>query len=289
MLIGVDVGGTGVKAVRTDFYGTVLASWSAPTPSKGPEVVGQVLDVVAEAVAELGEGPVGVAVPGVVDERQGLAVRSTNLGWQDVPFATLLEERLGRPVAFAHDVRAGGLAESRFGSGRGARSVVFVPVGTGIAAAYTVDGRVVPGFAGELGHVDVGHAEPCTCGGTGCLEAVASASAIASRYGAVNAEEVAKLVAGGDQLACAVWDEAVEALASALAWIATVVAPEVVVIGGGLAGAGELLLGPLEKAVARRLTFQRVPLVRAAALGGLAGCIGAAQVAADRSGDVLCP
>ncbi|MFD9702465.1 ROK family protein [Lentzea sp. NPDC059081] len=289
--LGVDVGGTATKAVLLDDAGTALEVRSLPTPQPGGSVVGEVLDVVAGLARELPAGRVGVAVPGIVDERRGVGVFSENLGWRDVPFAELLAERLGRPVAFTHDVRAGAVAENRLGAGRGARTMVFLPIGTGIASALVSDGRVhdADGYAGELGHVDVGHGEPCVCGRAGCLEAIASAAAIARRYTASTGREVhgavdvARRVEAGEPEAVAVWDEAVEALAQALAWTAGVLAPEVVVVGGGLSGAQDLLLEPLAKSLSERLTFQREPRLVPAALGGLAGCHGAALAGASRA------
>ncbi|MEJ2852854.1 MULTISPECIES: ROK family protein [unclassified Saccharothrix] len=292
LVVGVDVGGTATKAVLVD-GDRVLAQAAAPTPRPGPDVVAGVLDVVAGLVGDLDPervARVGVVVPGIVDEAAGVAVWSENLGWRDVPFAALLADRLGRVTAFGHDVRAGGLAESAVGGGRGARDAVFLPIGTGIAAALVLGGRVhdAGGYAGEIGHVDVGHDESCACGRTGCLEAIASASAIARRYTAstgtpTEAADVARLVVQRDVDAVRVWDDAVRALAHALAWTASVLAPEVVVVGGGLSAAGDVLLRPLSEALRERLTFQRRPRLVAAELGGLAGCRGAALLAAKRS------
>lgn len=286
-VLGVDVGGTATKAVLVDDAGAVLAVRSRPTPRRGPSVVPEVLDVVAGLARELPAEHVGVAVPGIVDERRGVGVFSENLGWRDVPFADLLSDRLGRSVAFTHDVRAGALAESVLGGGRGARTMLFVPLGTGIACALVIDGCVYDagGYAGELGHVDVGHGEPCLCGRTGCLEVVASAAAVARRYTALTGQEVsgavdvARLVEKGEPEAAAVWDNAVDALVTALAWTASVLAPEVVVVGGGLSGANDLLLAPLARGLSARLTFQREPRLVPAVLGGLAGCHGAALTA----------
>ena len=286
-VLGVDVGGTATKAVLVDDAGAVLEVRSRPTPRRGPSVVPEVLDLVAELVRELPADHVGVAVPGIVDERRGVGVFSENLAWRDVPFADLLADRLGRPVAFTHDVRAGALAENVLGAGRGARTMLFVPLGTGIASALVVDGRVhdADGYAGELGHVDVGHGEPCRCGSTGCLEAVSSAAAVARRYTARTGREVggavdvARRVEAGEPAAVAVWNDAVEGLVTALTWTAGVLAPEVVVVGGGLSGAKGLLLEPLARGLSARLTFQREPRLVVAALGGLAGCRGAALTA----------
>jgi glucokinase len=291
---GVDVGGTSIKAVLADRSGrSVTGAARIPTPRPGPDIAARTVDAVAALLATVrgsATGPlaaVGVVVPGVVDEVRGVGVFSENLGWRDAPFAELLAERLRLPVAFGHDVRAGGLAEARLGAGRGAGDSVFLPIGTGISAALQLDGRpyAAGGYAGEIGHTDVGHGEPCVCGATGCLEAIASASAIARRYtrrsgrAVDGAAEVVRLRAAGDRDAAAVWDEAVSALAAGLAWLAGVLAPQRVIVGGGLAGAGAALFEPLARQLAERLTFQRVPAIVPAALGDQAGCLGAALLA----------
>jgi glucokinase len=181
-------------------------------------------------------------------------------------------------------MRACGLAELTYGGARGARDAAIIPIGTGIAAALIADGRYLSGggYAGEIGHVDVGHGEPCPCGGHGCLELLASAAAIARRYTARTGTEVdgaaavARLVDAGDPDALAVWIDAVGALATGVVWLATALGPEVVVIGGGLSRAGDTLLSPLRAAVEARLTFQRRPRVIPAELGDEAGTLGAA-------------
>ncbi|MFJ6124128.1 ROK family protein [Streptomyces griseoviridis] len=295
-VVGVDVGGTFTKAVLTDATGTVLAEAHRPTPGPGPGVAERVVELAGRLTEELGaRGPAplaaaGLVVPGTVDERHGTAVHSENLGWRDVPFADLFARRTGLPVAFGHDVRAGGLAESRLGAAAGVRdTVVFLPLGTGIAAALLLDGRpyAAGGAAGEIGHVRVASDEPCVCGLTGCLEAVASAAAVARRYRrasgrpADGAKEVAALVAAGDPVAVAVWREAVDALAAAVCWLAAVLAPHTVVIGGGLSSAGDLLLDPLNRRVTDGLTFHRRPVITRALLGDRAGALGAALLAAE--------
>jgi glucokinase len=225
-------------------------------------------------------------VPGVVDDANGIAVWSENLNWTDVPFAALVRERCGVPTVLGHDVRAGALAETRIGAARGMSDVVYLSIGTGIAAGIVLGGRLHAGdgYAGEIGHTPAGHDEPCACGGRGCLEAIASAAAIARRYTARSgrpAAGAAEVLAARDPDALAVWDEALDALAGALAWIASVLAPETVVIGGGLSQAGPALFDPLNERIPRRLTFQRVPRLVPAALGDRAGCMGAALLAVD--------
>ena len=142
-------------------------------------------------------------MPGLVDDARGVAVFSANLGWHDLDVVSPLESALGIPMALGHDVRAGLLAEARWGAARGTDHAMFVPLGTGIAGALMVDGRVLhaDGSAGELGHVVVEPGGPvCGCGARGCLEAVSSASAVERAYAQrlglaerVSAEEIASL------------------------------------------------------------------------------------------------
>jgi glucokinase len=280
--LGVDVGGTETKAALVD--GDLAREFrSRPTPGTPDEIV----DIVAELAQELGDvRAIGLAVPGVVDEANGVAVWSENLHWTDVPFAALVRERCGRPTVLGHDVRTGALAETRIGAARGMSDVVYLSIGTGIAAGIVLGGRIHAGdgYAGEIGHTPAGHDEPCACGSRGCLEAIASAAAIARRYTARSGRPVAgaaDVLAAGDPDALAVWDEALDALAGAIAWIASVLAPETVVIGGGLSRAGAALFDPLSARIPRLLTFQRVPRLVPAALGDRAGCAGAGLLALD--------
>lgn len=299
-VIALDLGGTTLKAGLVDRDGRTLVARRRPAGREhGPEaVVAGLLAVVDELTAAAREGglapaAVGLVVPGIVDEAAGVAVLSANFGWRDMPLRALLEQRTGLPVAFGHDVRAGGLAEGALGAARGAGDFLFLALGTGVAGAAMLGGRPYEGggFAGEIGHVVV---EPggrlCGCGARGCLETVASAAAIAARYAersaaaVVTADEVARRVAAGDLAAAAVWGDAVEALAVALAMYVSVLAPELIVVGGGLAGAGDQLLRPLEAALAARLTFHRRPRIRRAALGDQAGRLGAALMAWEPAG-----
>ncbi|UAL28516.1 ROK family protein [Nocardioides rotundus] len=289
----VDVGGTTVKAGILSGARLEPVAASRPTPYGADAVVDVIVDLVAELAASAELAAVGVALPGIVDEATGTGVRSVNLGWREVSFGDLLRDRLDLPVAVGHDVRAGALAEWQVGAGRGCDDLVFVPIGTGIAAGLVLGGRVHPagGWAGELGHVDVGHDEACACGRRGCLEAIASGAALARRLGdrtartVAGAAEVAALVRRGDRDAVAVWDEALDALALALDWTITLLAPEVVVLGGGVALAGDdLLRDPLEARLAARLTFQRRPRLVLAELGDRAGCIGAGILARELIG-----
>ncbi|GGV04102.1 ROK family protein [Kitasatospora aureofaciens] len=292
-VIALDVGGTYIKGGAAGEDGVLRETdrWFTGA-ERGPDAV---LETVLSAARELADrhrpAAAGIAVPGIVDEAAGAVVLAANLGWHRLPVRDWLAEELGLPVALGHDVRAGGLAEARIGAGRGSRDFLFVPVGTGIAAALMSDGQSVTGSharAGELGHLVVRPGGPaCPCGGRGCLETVASAAAIARRYtaatgeGGVTAKDVGERAVAGDQTAVMVWNEAIEALADALTAAITLLDPERIVIGGGLARAGDPYFAPLRAAVAERLTFQTLPQLLPAQLGHEAGCQGAALLAHD--------
>ena len=277
----------------------MLSRLRRPTPARGngpDEVLAAILAAVDELTAaapgSAGVRAVGLVVTGIVDERRGMAVHSENVGWRNVPVSSLVEQATGLPVGFGHDVRAGTLAEWRLGAGRGLEDLVFVPVGTGVSAGIVVGGRLVTGggYAGEIGHVDVGHGEPCTCGGRGCVEALASAAAIARRYAAASgrpvagAREVAERMIAGDPAARRVWNDATEALALGLAWTSVVLAPQAILLGGGLARSGSLLFEPLGQALGRHLGVVRRPRLLPAALKDDAGFLGAALLAWEALG-----
>ncbi|KWT63319.1 ROK family transcriptional regulator [Streptomyces albus subsp. albus] len=299
-VIALDVGGTGMKAALAGADGTLLYEARRPTGrERGPEaVVATILDF-AEELRETGRArfgapavAAGVAVPGIVDDAHGIAVYAANLGWRDVPLRALLSERLGGvPVALGHDVRTGGLAEGRIGAGRDADRFLFVPLGTGIAGAIGIEGRIeagAHGSAGEIGHIVVRPGGPeCGCGQHGCLETLASAAAVGRAWAAACADpeataaDAAKAVESGDERALAVWQDAVDALADGLVTSLTLLDPDTLIIGGGLAEAGDTLFEPLREAVRARVTFQRLPLIVPAALGDAAGCLGAGLLAWD--------
>jgi glucokinase len=282
-----------------DRDGRVLSRLRRPTPprDRGPgEVLAAILatldELTAAAPGDAGVDGVGLVVTGIVDERRGLAVRSENVGWRDVPVRSLVEEATGLPVGFGHDVRAGTLAEWRLGAGRGLQDLVFVPIGTGVSAGIVTQGRLISGggYAGEIGHIDLGHGEPCACGGRGCVEAVASAAAITRRYAAASgrpvsdAREVAERTAAGDRVAQRVWADATAALALALAWTSVVLAPQAILLGGGLARSGRLLFEPIRQALGRHLGVVRQPRLAPATLQDEAGVLGAALLAWEALG-----
>ncbi|MER6257719.1 MULTISPECIES: ROK family protein [Streptomyces] len=299
-VIALDVGGTGMKAALVAGDGTLLHEARRATGrDRGPDAVVETIQDFAAELLDTGRerfgrpaSAAGVAVPGIVDAENGIAVYAANLGWRDVPMRALLSGRLGGiPVALGHDVRTGGLAEGRIGAGRGADRFLFVPLGTGIAGAIGIAGRIeagAHGYAGEIGHIVVRPGGPaCGCGQHGCLETLASAAAVSRAWAAASgdpeadAADCAKAVASGDARAREVWLAAVGALADGLVTAITLLDPRTLIIGGGLAEAGETLFTPLRTAVEERVTFQRLPHIVPAALGDTAGCLGAGLLAWD--------
>jgi len=298
VVIALDVGGTGMKCALVRPNGVVQHTERHRTAAeRGPAAVTEdILDIAAGLAARaradrLTPIAAGVVVPGVVDEAGGIAVWSSNVGFRDVPLRDLVADRLGLPATLGHDVRAGGTAEARLGAGQGEPHVLFIAIGTGIAAAHVVGGRAFAGAhgaAGEIGHVIVRPGGPaCACGSRGCLESVASAAAIGRRYAEVSgitgatAFDVAARAAAGEPLATGVWRAALEALADGLLTAQALYDAGTIVLGGGLAEAGEALLAPLRIALDQRITFHRLPRLARAGLGDNAGCLGAALLALD--------
>jgi N-acetylglucosamine repressor len=212
---------------------------------------------------------VGVAIPGLVDQTTGTCVLAPNLRWYDVPVRAQLAEKLGAPTSVRNIAQAAAIAEGRFGAARGKRSFIWVYVGSGVGAAIVVDGRVVygkNGYSGELGHCAVlDNGAQCACGGIGCLETVASGSAIEAAARAslarpmrtgragtrVEAHDVALAARSGDPEARRILARAGEYLGMGISYLLNLLNPEMVVLGGRVIQAGEHLLDPVRASVAR--------------------------------------
>lgn len=295
LMAGVDVGGTRVKAVLADDEGSVLLSHTASTPERpGAGVVDVIVDTVS-ALLDLARSDgvdgrlaaVGAVVPGLVDEATGSASWSANLGWRDLPLRDLLLARFDVPVAVGHDVRAGLLAEFHTGAARGVPDALFVPLGTGIASALLASGRVVAGteWTGEIGHVTVQPDGPlCGCGRRGCLEVVASASALGRAWRELgregDAETLSLAVVDGDPEAVRLWHGAIDALVRVIGPVCAAAGTRVVLVGGGLAQSGPVLLEPLRERLVSALGHDRITVTRAA-LGDRAGALGATLLALE--------
>lgn len=291
-VVAVDVGGTEIKSALVDSDFNVIATTTAPTPradSTGAETVKTIAAIVLEFAKQQSISAVGLVVPGALDEPAGTSRWSGNLQWNNLPIRDLLHAAINIPVAFSHDVRTAAVAEMRNGAAKGARNAIFIPVGTGIAAALIIDGEIrsAEGFAGEIGHIDVNGKYPCVCGKSGCLEAASSTLAISKAYEAqsgktgTTTEEIYRLVTAGDAVATQVWNDATAAMARACETLITILAPEVIVFGGGLSNAGETFLKPIRDYLDSTLTFQRKPRLEIAHYGAKAGTVGCAMLAFD--------
>jgi glucokinase len=250
-------------------------------------------------------GSVGLGIPCTIDRRRGVAVMAVNLQLADVPIRDLMQERLGVPVAIDNDANAAVLAEHRFGAARGATNVVMLTIGTGIGGGLVIEGELYRGSAGagaELGHVVIeADGPPCqgNCPNHGCVEVMASGTAIA-REGLVAAEkapdsalgralaagveldgkEVTEAALEGDLIATRVLETVGRRLGVAFASFANIFDPDVIVVGGGVIAAGDLLLAPARaELAARALPPMNETPVTAAEFGPDAGMVGAATMA----------
>jgi glucokinase len=304
-LVGVDVGGTTLKIATTDASGQVVELRSEPTRiGTGEGLIEQLVRVVERSRESVQPAAMGVHVPGTVDEGRGILLRAENLGIVDLALRDRLAAATGVSVAFGNDARGAGYAEFCAGAAQDVANAVVIAIGTGIGAAVKVDGRQydADGYGMEIGHmrmVPPGSADgvACACGGFGCLETYASAGGIARAYGRATgetiggAEEVFARARQGDAAARAVTRQAIDMLALAIAQLASTLAPEVVVLAGGLSKAGSELFEPLAETVDQLLTFHRRPVLRRAWFGSDAGVVASllrADELADRQALLAC-
>lgn len=291
--IAIDLGGSSAKVAWSSRRGELLSQHLVDVGDlrrDGGDLVaglGRLLQRMAQdPPAGMVVRSVGLAAPGIHDEAAGVVRLSYMLDLYDVPLRDLVAERCSLPVSLGHDVGSGAIAEGALGAGRGHRDWLFVALGTGLGAALVLGGEPyhgATGWGGELGHVVVDPAGPvCPCGKRGCLETIMSASALALRYKTstgrdCSARAVTELAAAGDPDARAVWDTAVQALGTVVAGAVEMLAPSLVVVGGGLADSRAPLFEPLQKALTEQVRFTGAsPPVVPAQLGRLAGVHGAA-------------
>lgn len=259
--IGVDLGGTTIKSGRL----------AVPTPRTGPR------DVVAAIAALVGRlGPadrVGVGTPGPLDPTRTIVTAAPNLvGFRNVPLAQMLRRATGLPVALENDANCAGLAEYHRGAGRGARSMVYFGLGTGVGGAVVIDGRVQG--ACELGHITVNlDGRRCGCGLRGCVEAYASSTGMGVR----DASRLFAAARRGNRGALRRVDAAAGALGAAIGGLMHAIEPDVFVVSGGIAAAGEFLFGRIRRAARARVFAALRPRLRIVRgrLGNDAGWIGA--------------
>jgi glucokinase len=300
--LGLDLGATNLKwAVVEHADGTwgTLANGQVPTrlvpdPAAVPAAVtAQLAEVAATVMADWGPvASVGIGVPGLYDPATGRIRFLPNVPgpWAGHPVGDAIAAATGVPVALINDARAFGLAELRLGAGRGASSMVGLTLGTGVGGVFAIDGRVHQGHdgtAGEFGHQTIDPDGPwCGCGNRGCVEAYARADQIAAACGTDTAEEAVRAARAGDARARAGLADVGRHLGIGICNAIAVITPDRIVIGGGVAAAGELLFAPIRAEIARRVTITSIDEVMLvpAELGTLAGAIGAAVHGAERVG-----
>ena len=309
LTIGVDVGGTKIAAGVVDPDGTIVDRRRTTTPADTADALDQgILEVVRALCADHKVAGIGVAAAGFVDEHRATIRFAANLPWRDHPLRDILSRLVSIPVIVENDANAAAWGEYRFGAGRGVHDVVLVTVGTGIGAGIVIDGGLVRGAFGtaaEPGHLRMvpdGH--PCGCGNRGCWEQYASGKALLRRAREMARDEpeeargflaaaggqvdaltgpmITQAAAAGDPGARAVLAETGRWLGEGIAALAAVLDPAVVVVGGGVSDAGELLLGPARAAFLPLLTgaaYRPHLEIRRAQLGNDAGIVGAADLA----------
>lgn len=304
-VFGVDLGGTTVKMGLFDMEGTILDQWEIPTRKEEsgryilPDIAQSVKDKMAEKMlAKEDVAGVGIGVPGPVDTA-GTIYKAANLGWGVMNINEELGALTGLAVRAGNDANVAALGEMWKGGGQGYRSMVAVTLGTGVGGGIIVDGRLLAGSTGaggEIGHIHVNDDEPdaCGCGNHGCLEQYASATGVvrlakqiiaadnresALRSGEISAKTVFDAVKAGDAPAMEIAEKFGEYLGKALAQIACVVNPEIIVIGGGVSKAGPVLLDYIRKYYIPYVFHgSRDTVFALAKLGNDAGIYGAAKL-----------
>ena len=315
----IDLGGTGIKAALADAHGQILIEDSVPTEShQGPlAVIDRIAALVRRMSSQVGDGAdatvagLGMGVPGLVDLESGTTRFLPNLPtqWVDVPVGRLLSERLGCPVRLLNDVRTATLGELRFGHGRDhpRLTMAFFAIGTGVGGGIVVDGklRLGPlGAAGELGHQTMlPDGPPCGCGNHGCLETLASGPAIIGecvrllRAGLaphlhalvegnadrVTPREVLAAAEAGDDVVREALERAATYIGIAAANVVAVLHPDLIVVGGGVAEMGDILLNRVRQVIHHRVKMVPTENIRVerSKFGGRAGIMGAVALARD--------
>ncbi len=307
-IIGVDVGGTLVRAALFDHNFTLLERIEQPVlAERGEEaVIARLIETIEQVLPESAEdlAGIGIALPGPLDPEHGIVIATPNLPFRNVPIARLVEDAIGGPVFIGNDADLAGLAEHRFGAGRGTRNMVYMTISTGIGGGLILNNRLHTGLGqgGEIGHMVVDPAGPvCGCGQRGHLEAVASGTAIAriarERLAAGSASAIHDMVGGdltlitaqavgqaaqnGDPLAREIIAQAGWYIGVGISSLMMLLNPDLFVLGGGVTRLGELLFEPMHKAAREfamhPIFWENTPIVTAE-LGGDVGLFGAAAL-----------
>jgi glucokinase len=316
--IGCDLGGTNLRAAIVDVEsGSVLAQLGEATQAReGHSAVMRrmgdlFLQLIRSAKIDPYEiGGIGIGVPGVLDLEKGTTVFLPNLPgtWPDVPLQETIRQYTGLPTAILNDVRAITFGEWKFGAGRGVDTVAVLAIGTGIGGGLVINNRLhlgIGGTGGELGHMTINFDGPrCGCGNYGCLETYASGPAIAAMgmkavtqglttriadlcdldLNRITPQLIAQAALEGDEIAMDIYEKAGAYLGVAAAILCASVSPKRIIVGGGVANAGRLLLDPMDATMRKRVFIMPVEQVKIvpADLGDQAGVIGAALWAQSR-------
>ena len=312
-VIGIDLGGTKISTALVDSAGKIVTHDYRETPAaEGPQaVIGRMLDAARRVMAQAGVtrsqvAAVGIGSPGPLDIEAGVVMDTPNLeGWDYVPLRQLIGDGLGITAFLENDANAAALGEHRFGAGRGVAHMIYVTVSTGIGGGLILDGRLyhgANGIAGEIGHQTLVPDGPlCGCGNRGCLEALASGTAIARQARErvargvptliadlaegdperITAKLVAQAANQGDEEAQEILTRAMNYLGIGMANLVNLFNPQLIVIGGGLVNIGETLFGSVRRVIDRRPFRAAAQAVRVvpAELGDDVGVLGAAAVA----------
>ena len=306
--IGIDIGGTKIAGALVDANGNILQESKVPSPADSADgLVAAVVDLVQDLSLNRSILGVGVAAAGFIDAAAANVIYAPNLNWRNEPLKNRLQSKIDFPVVIENDANAAGWAEFRYGAGRGYKHMTMLTIGTGVGGAIIVDGRVLRGgfgVAGELGHMRVvPDGLPCGCGQNGCLESYGSGTALLksaralansadpagarlreleATAGELSGAQVYQAIVEGDPGALRLLEQLGTHLGRAIASLSAILDPEVVVIGGGVSAAGELLLGPIRDAYQRNLPargFRPELELKVAELVNDAGVVGAADLA----------
>ncbi|MFC8530631.1 ROK family glucokinase [Nocardia sp. NPDC057227] len=308
LTVGIDVGGTNIRASVVDADGEVLDTVTAPTPHSAKALDAALARTVRELRQRHDIAAVGLAVAGFVDAARARVRFAPHLPWEDAPVARILTAKLDLPVVLEHDANAAAWAEYRFGAAAGGHNAVLIAIGTGIGAALLVDGelyRGTHGIAPELGHLQVvPDGRPCPCGKRGCWERYCSGTALADTAiemlatdpvtstvlardvirdpGSLTGRRVADAAQDGDPLAVRVLADFARWLGLGLAFVSDIFDPDLVVIAGGVSTSSRLFLDEAREHYARSVTgagHRPLARIRTTQLGEAAGMIGAAELA----------
>jgi glucokinase len=308
LTVGIDVGGTKIAAGVVDSDGSLLEEKRCHTPARNTSAT---LDAIVGLVRDLSSrheiAAVGIGAAGFVGADRSTVLFAPNLAWRDEPLGAAVEAQVAVPVVVENDVNAAAWGEFRFGAGADVDDLLMVAVGTGVGGGVVIAGELLRGsfgVAGEIGHMRaVPHGLPCGCGRHGCWEQYASGRALVreARARVWDGDPLLELAGGnpneitgpmiteeahaGDALCVSLLADLGKWLGEGIASLAAVLDPRVVVLGGGVADAGDLVLAPVRKAIDDNLPAganRPHPEVRLATLGNEAGMVGAADLARGR-------